>query len=104
MLESIDAEVATQRATLSDAEAALAAELSDERSARDAIAVGIDDSLLSAYEERRAKANGVGAARLVGMTCQGCHLTIPATEVDRIRRAPRRHGRVLRQLRRILVP
>ena len=35
----------------------------------------------------RAKANGVGAARLVGNTCQGCHLTIPATEVDRIRKA-----------------
>jgi predicted nucleic acid-binding Zn-ribbon protein len=88
MLESIDAEVATARATLSASEAALDAELSDERSARDAIAVSIDDSLLSAYEERRAKANGVGAARLVGMMCQGCHLSIPATEVDRIRRAP----------------
>jgi hypothetical protein len=31
----------------------------------------------------------VGAARLVGTTCQGCHLTIPATEVDRIRKAPK---------------
>ena len=29
-----------------------------------------------------------GVARLVGSTCQGCHLTIPATEVDRIRRQP----------------
>ena len=29
-----------------------------------------------------------GVARLVGNTCQGCHLTIPATEVDSIRRAP----------------
>jgi len=25
-------------------------------------------------------------ARLVGFTCQGCHLSIPATEVDRIRK------------------
>jgi predicted nucleic acid-binding Zn-ribbon protein len=87
-LESIDAELATARATLGAAEVALDAQLSDERSARDAIAVGIDDSLLSAYEERRAKASGVGAARLVGMMCQGCHLSIPASEVDRIRRAP----------------
>jgi hypothetical protein len=87
-IEAIDAELAAARATLGDAEAALDAELSDERSARDAIATGIDAALLSAYEERRAKASGVGVARLVGTMCQGCHLSIPATEVDRIRRAP----------------
>jgi hypothetical protein len=86
-LDALDVELAGARTTLGEAEAALTAELSDERSARDAIATGIDESLLSAYEERRAKANGVGAARLVGMMCQGCHLSIPATEVDRIRRA-----------------
>jgi predicted nucleic acid-binding Zn-ribbon protein len=88
LIEDVDAELAAARATLGDAEAALDAELTDERSARAAIATKIDDSLLSAYEERRAKANGVGAARLVGTMCQGCHLSIPATEVDRIRRAP----------------
>ena len=53
---------------------------------------------------RSATANGVGAARLVGMSCQACHLTIPSTEVDRMRRAAtpatdRRHE-LLRQLRR----
>ena len=41
------------------------------------------------YERcRAAAASGIGAARLVGHTCQGCHLTIPATEVDRIGKAP----------------
>jgi predicted nucleic acid-binding Zn-ribbon protein len=34
------------------------------------------------------QSKGQGAARLVGNTCQSCHLTIPATEVDRIRHAP----------------
>jgi uncharacterized protein len=87
-IAAIDAELAAARVTLGDAEAALDAELTDERSARDAIATKIENSLLSAYEERRAKANGVGAARLVGTMCQGCHLSIPATEVDRIRKAP----------------
>jgi predicted nucleic acid-binding Zn-ribbon protein len=29
----------------------------------------------------------VGAARVVGSSCGGCHLTLPATELDRIRRA-----------------
>jgi predicted nucleic acid-binding Zn-ribbon protein len=36
----------------------------------------------------RARNNGAGAARLVGVTCQGCHLTVPATEAERIKRAP----------------
>ena len=31
---------------------------------------------------------GVGAARLVGPSCTGCHLTLPAQELDRIRREP----------------
>ena len=31
---------------------------------------------------------GVGIARLVGSTCQGCHLALPAVEVDRIRKLP----------------
>ena len=52
------------------------------------------------YERRRAQNRGAGAARLVGTTCQACHLTIPSTEAERIRRAGGRSRRVLRQLRR----
>ena len=39
------------------------------------------------YERRRAQNRGAGAARLVGTTCQACHLTIPSTEAEQIRRA-----------------
>ena len=62
--------------------------MAEERKARDAIAGELDPSLVGDYERRRGRARGVGVARLVGMTCQGCHLSIPATEVDSIRRAP----------------
>ena len=55
---------------------------------RDAIAGELEPTLVGDYERRRARARGVGVARLVGNTCQGCHLSIPATEVDSIRRAP----------------
>ena len=49
----------------------------------------LDPTLVVEYERRRARAAaGVGVARLVGKTCQGCHLSIPSTEVARIRRAP----------------
>jgi len=45
--------------------------------------------VVALYERCRANSpSKAGAARLVGHTCQGCHLTIPATEVDALRKAP----------------
>jgi len=76
------------RSVLEQAEAAIDDEMAGERKARDDIAGDLESSLVTEYERRRARAQGVGAARLVGNTCQGCHLTIPSTEVERIRRAP----------------
>jgi len=73
---------------LQAAEAEIDREAGDEKSARDEIAGKIDATLVADYEKRRVIANGVGAARLIGNTCQGCHLTIPASEVDRIRKGP----------------
>ena len=37
------------------------------------------------YERQRARLEGVAVARLVGGRCDGCHLTLPAVELDRIR-------------------
>src|ERR671923_243800 len=59
-----------------------------ERAARDGIATTIDVSLLEDYEACRARARGMGAARLNGNTCQGCHLSIPSVEAERIRKSP----------------
>jgi predicted nucleic acid-binding Zn-ribbon protein len=94
-LRALEAELAVATADASNARDALAAaeaavdvEIGDETGARNGLANGLDDAMLTQYERRREQANGVGVARLIGMTCQGCHLTIPATEVDRIRKAP----------------
>jgi predicted nucleic acid-binding Zn-ribbon protein len=76
--------VAVQR-QLQAAEAEIDAEIAQERTARDQRAVEVDPTLVGEYERRRARANGVGVARLIGNTCQGCHLSIPATEVERIK-------------------
>jgi predicted nucleic acid-binding Zn-ribbon protein len=76
------------RSALAAAESEIGAETAVERAARDEIAGGLDHALVADYERRRAHAHGVGAARLVGSTCQGCHLSIPSTEVERIRHAP----------------
>lgn len=49
------------------------------------VAATVSAQMLSEYERRRVAARGIGVARLVGGTCQGCRLTIPATEVDHMR-------------------
>jgi predicted nucleic acid-binding Zn-ribbon protein len=82
------AESADVRAVLTAAEQEIAAEAAVERAARDAIAAELDTALLADYERVRAHNGGAGAARLVGSTCQGCHLTIPATEVALIKKSP----------------
>jgi predicted nucleic acid-binding Zn-ribbon protein len=43
--------------------------------------------LLEQYERIRSHSGGIGAARLVGASCSGCHLSLPAVEVDRLKRA-----------------
>ena len=41
--------------------------------------------MLTEYERLRSTYSGIGVARLIGNRCDGCHLTLPAVEVDRIR-------------------
>jgi len=83
-----EADLAAARDALTAAEAAVDAEIGTETDSRAAVAAVISGELLSTYERCREKGNGVGAARLVGGTCQGCHLSVPSTEVDAIRHAP----------------
>jgi predicted nucleic acid-binding Zn-ribbon protein len=100
-LEPLDAELgaaATERGTLDGRagelhaaiaalESELDAEIATQVDARTAAAQTIPAELLATYERLRAKLGGTGAARLVGNSCGGCHLTLPAMEVDRIRKA-----------------
>jgi uncharacterized protein len=75
------------RRTLVEAESEIEAEAKVEHEARDSIAAGIGSGLVQEYERCRHQTQGVGVARLVGHTCQGCHLSIPATEVERIKKS-----------------
>lgn len=78
--------VAAARAQLATHEAEIDAELEREAATRIEHATGIPPAMVADYEQRRANNRGFGIARLVGDTCQACHLSIPATEVERIRR------------------
>ncbi|MGH9042966.1 MAG: zinc ribbon domain-containing protein [Acidimicrobiia bacterium] len=84
-LAEVVAEVERLHGGLRDAEAEIESELKVEQDARSALVPGIPAGVLSLYEQVRTANRGMGAARLVGSNCQACHLTLPATEVDRIR-------------------
>jgi hypothetical protein len=100
--ESVDfelAEMAEERAQLETvagslqmaitaAETVVVAELSAVRQLRAAEAERLPTALRDQYETLRARLGGIGAARLVGNRCEGCHLELPSVEVDRIRHQP----------------
>jgi uncharacterized protein len=92
-LVALEAEAAVVRAdterllgVIGAAEAEIDEELTREDAARAHHAAGVPDSLLADYERRRAQNKGAGAARLVATSCTACHLSIPSTEAERIRR------------------
>jgi predicted nucleic acid-binding Zn-ribbon protein len=86
--ERLDAEGQRLRAALGEAESELSELLAAVRAEREAAASEVSDELWPEYDKLRARLGGVGIARLVGSACQGCHLALPAVEVDRIRKLP----------------
>ena len=93
-LAALDASIATLQSaaaqlskTIAETETEIDGEIARESAARAELAQPVTESLLRDYERRRAQNRGAGAARLVGTTCQACHLTVPSTEAEQIRRA-----------------
>lgn len=52
---------------------------------RDAARAALPGELLATYDDLRVGLGGVAVARLVGPRCDGCHLQIPAVDLDTIR-------------------
>jgi predicted nucleic acid-binding Zn-ribbon protein len=72
-------------AELAAAEAAVDAEMAALDTARVDAAAAVPDGLLTRYEKLRAHLGGVAVARLDGARCTGCNLTLPTSEVERLR-------------------
>jgi len=70
---------------------------------RDSLAKEIEPELLALYEKIRSTADGIGAARLHAGQCQGCHLTISASDLSRISTLPEDEVVRCEECRRILV-
>jgi len=86
-LATLAAEQERLRDAIGVAESEIDAEIATEETARAEAAATVGDALLRDYDRRRSQNKGAGAARLTGTTCNACHLTIPSTEAERIRRA-----------------
>ena len=68
--------------------AALRAEAEGEQRERDQAASGVPGQLITLYERIRENSGGIGAARLYQRRCEGCQLSIPPNDLNRIRSAP----------------
>lgn len=86
--EALVAEAGRLRAAIATTEAEIAAAAKAEHGARTSAAATVSGELLGAYEKLRGRLGGIGIARLEHGTCMGCHMKLPATELDRIKHQP----------------
>ena len=70
---------------------------------RGELATTLPDELLALYEKVRAASGGVGAAALHRGRCEGCHLQLNTTDLNRVRDAPADDVVRCEECRRILV-
>lgn len=109
-LAGIDAEAASLAERRIKVEAALAAteaeieeEIAKVTAEREATASHVPADRLAEYERLRPRLGGIAIARLVGTSCGGCHLTLSAVEIDRIRKLPADEPAICEECGRMLV-
>ncbi len=101
-IEPLDADLArleAERAALDDRGAALRGQIAEDevsideqlahvRAEREQLVADVEPELVAEYDQLRKQAGGIAIARLVGGSCGGCHLSLSAVEVDRIKKLP----------------
>jgi predicted nucleic acid-binding Zn-ribbon protein len=100
---SLADEAARLTVAITEAETAIRASIAAERAVRDSVAEALPVELAARYERLRSHFGGVGAARLVGDRCDGCHLTLSSVEIERFRQLPVDEVAICPQCDRILV-
>jgi uncharacterized protein len=79
------------------------AEAIQAKAARTEIAATLPEDLLALYEKLRTSSGGVGAAALHRGRCEGCHLQLNTTDLNRLRDAPDDDVVRCEECRRILI-
>jgi hypothetical protein len=85
------------------AESEVDASIASLTSQRPGAVAAVPQALLTPYDRLRSRLGGVAVARLVGGRCDGCHLSLPAMELDRIRHQSAGSLETCEQCGRILV-
>lgn len=86
--EQLEAEAARLAAVVAEQEVEIDGLLAAEAEARQSATAAASAELLVTYERLRPRLDGVAVARLDGGRCSGCHLALPAMELDAVRRSP----------------
>lgn len=84
-LAELAASVGELSTRVAEADRAIDAELATLAAGRATEAARLPEALSRRYEDLRSRLGGIGAARLVDGRCSGCHLSLPAVELDRIK-------------------
>jgi predicted nucleic acid-binding Zn-ribbon protein len=100
---ALAAEALRLEAAIADLVQEITVAIAAEEEARAEHAARLPEDLAEKYEYLRSRLGGVGAARLVGDRCDGCHLNLSSVEVERIRRLPPDEFATCPQCDRILV-
>ena len=87
-LEAMDSEEAELRSSFEQKAGDLQTDLTQVQADRVTTAAGLPDDLLALYEKLRAQKGGVGAAALRRRECTGCRLTLNASDLGIIAKAP----------------
>lgn len=82
---ALDEQAAGLLARIAEEEVVIDAELADVSARRAGATDGIPAELVDEYQSLRGALGGIGVARLTGNRCEGCHLSLSAVDVDRIR-------------------
>ncbi|MFM8383580.1 MAG: zinc ribbon domain-containing protein, partial [Actinomycetota bacterium] len=83
--KNLESQVIDLKAKKEDELSSLESSVKNTTEARAELAPKIDSELLALYEKVRASGDGIGAAKLVGNQCMGCHLTMNAAELTRVK-------------------
>lgn len=87
-MEKLNATRSDREVALAEALAQLEVDIEANEKQRAEAASSVPNDLLSHYESLRTDFGGVAVARLVGSTCDGCHMALSAMAVDLIKKQP----------------
>jgi predicted nucleic acid-binding Zn-ribbon protein len=84
----VESQIVVTEGQITVAEAEIDVRLDEVGGERRSLAAALDPALVQQYEQLRHDLGGIAVAPLAGNNCGGCHLTLSAVELDRVRHEP----------------